>query len=95
MAIEVHVIKMYLDTQLNAVISKIPYTMTQKPVPVFTFHPLHSSDFHIDFIFASQVSDSLTLIYRLADLPSVYMMCFEISWQPINCMKQIVENHTI
>ena len=39
MAIEVHVIKMYLDTQLNAVISKIPYTMTQKPVPVFTLHP--------------------------------------------------------
>ena len=58
MAIEVHVIKMYLDTQLNAVISKIPYTMKQTPVPLFTYHPLHSSDFHTHFILASQESDS-------------------------------------
>ena len=64
--------------------------MKQKLVLIFTYHPLHSPDFHTDFIFASRVSDSKTLIYHLADLPSAYIMCFEISWQPIKCIKQTV-----
>lgn len=37
----------------------------------------------IQSFFASQVSDSYILIYPLADVLSVYMMCFKISGHPI------------
>ena len=39
-----------------------------------------------NYIFASQVFDSLTLIYPLADLANVYMMCPEIPAHPVKLL---------
>ena len=43
-------------------------------------------------IFASQVLDSLTLVYNLADLASDYMTCPEIPWPT---SKQHENNKTV